>query len=250
MAFLQTKVPVKVTNPNKIIRYLADKMKWLMFISLGLMGMSSPAQSLRQVLLRANSQLQNVRIIPCKASPELFIAILVEENHWWETSRIVRFKNHQIVWQASIDTLPEGQSIYTARQISLTGFPDLFIEVFDMTHMGNGFYYLYSLHGSHARLMLQTRAVDRNMDGAEQVGDSVGCSQVYKNDSLTSSYTDLNHDGYADIHLTGVVLTYAQDDKTLLRQCPIQKVFLYNKKRHRFIEDPRRGLGLFEPDSH
>jgi len=90
-----------------------------MFISLGLTGVSSPAQSLRQVLLRADSTLQNVRIIPCKASPELFIAILVTENHWWETIRFVRFKNRQIVWQATIDNLPDAQSIYAARQISL-----------------------------------------------------------------------------------------------------------------------------------
>ena len=221
-----------------------------MFISLGLMAMSNPAQSLRQVLLQTDSHLQNVRIIPCKASPELFIAVLVTENHWWETVRIVRFKNHQIVWQASMDTLPEAQSIYAARQISLPGFPDPFIEVFDMSHMGNGFYYLYSLHGSHAGLMLRTRAVDRNMDRAEKVGDSVGCSQVDKNDSLNPSYSDINHDGYADIRLTGLVMTFAQDDKTLLRQRPIQKVFLYNKKRNRFIEDPRRRMGLSEPDSN
>ena len=220
-----------------------------MFISLGLVGMPSPAQSLRQVLLHADSHLQNVRIKPCKVSPELFIAVLVTENHWWETIRIVRFKNHQIVWQASIDSLPGGQSIYAARQISLAGFPDPFIEVFDMTHMGNGFYYLYSLHGSHARLMLQTRAVDRNMDGAEQVGDSMGCSQVYKNDSLTPSYTDINHDGYADIRLTGTVLTFAQDDKTLLRQWRAQKVFLYSKKQQRFIEDVSRRRGFMKMDS-
>jgi hypothetical protein len=223
-------------------------MKWLIFISFGLMGISCQAQTLRQCLLRTDSHLHDVRIIPCKASPELFIAILVTENHWWETISFVRFKNHQIVWQATIDTLPGAQSIYAARQIFLAGFPDPMIEVFDITHMGNGFYYLYRLHDRHARLLLQARAVDRNMDGAEQVGDSMGCSQVYKNNSLTPSYTDINKDGYADIRLTGAMQTYAQDDKTLLRQWPVQRVFFYNKKQHRFIEDPRLRLGFLEGD--
>ena len=47
-----------------------------------------------------------------------------------------------------------------------------------------------------ARLLLQTRAVDRHMDGAEEIGGSAGCSLVYKNDTLTPSYTDINKDGY------------------------------------------------------
>jgi hypothetical protein len=56
-------------------------MKWLPFTSVVLLAVSGSAQSLRQILLRADSNLKDVRIIPCKASPELFIAILAAENH-------------------------------------------------------------------------------------------------------------------------------------------------------------------------
>jgi hypothetical protein len=51
----------------------------------------SRGQSLRRLLLQTDSDLKDVRIIPCKASPELFIAILVTENHWWETISFVRY---------------------------------------------------------------------------------------------------------------------------------------------------------------
>jgi hypothetical protein len=112
-----------------------------------------------------------------------------------------------------------------------------------MTHMGNGFYYLYRLHGSKAQLMLSTRAVDRNMDECEHVGNYRGCSLVFKNDSLTPSYKDLNHDGYADVRLTGVGQLYAEDEKTLLRQWRVQKVFLYDQKKRRFIENRRLRAG-------
>jgi hypothetical protein len=215
-----------------------------MLIIGALTAVSSHAQSLRQILMQADNTLRNVRIIPCQGSPELFIAVLVTEDHWWETISFIRFKNHQIISRATIDKLPEAQSIYAAREIFLKGFRDPMIEVFDITHMGNGFYYLYRLHGSRASLLLQTFAVDRNRDGAEHFGDSLECSRVFKHDRLTPSYKDLNNDGYADIRLTGIAQLYAQDDKTLLRQWPVQKVFLYDTIRRRFIEEHRKRIGI------
>jgi hypothetical protein len=45
------------------------------------------------------------------------------------------------------------------------------------------------------------------------------------------------------------VLTFAQDNKTLLRQWRAQKVFLYSKKQQRFIEDVSRRRGFMKMDS-
>lgn len=121
-------------------------------------------------------------------------------------------------------------------------------EIFDHTHQGNGFYYLYKLDGKKLTKIAETRAVDRCFDGNLTIGHRYECSIVYKNDQLIPIYKDLNNDGYADVILKGTIQIFAEDDKTLLRQYPAQKVLLYNHSKGRFIEDLTQRKGFNRDD--
>ena len=218
-------------------------MKSLLLITLTVFCLTTDSQTLRQELLRQDSTLKDVTIIKCNVDPNLFITILVREKDWWEDLQVVNFSNGHIQWVASFDTVPSSQSIYTARQISLKGIAFPLIEVFDVTHQGNGYYYLYELKGKHAKLITQTRAVDWNFDGGLEYNHKY-CSIIYKNGTLTPTYKDMNNDGYTDIILKGTIQIYDDDWKTMLKQYPAQKVLYYNKSKNKFVEDLKRRKGF------
>src|ERR1700753_1461634 len=120
-----------MSSPIKLCSHI---LKCLLFVIGTFHPVSIHAQSLRQEMMRADSGLKDVRLIHIKKRSELFIAIRVYELHWWETFAVVRFKNHRIEKYAPMARLPDAQSIRSARQVFLKGFPYPMIEVFDMTH--------------------------------------------------------------------------------------------------------------------
>jgi hypothetical protein len=200
------------------------------------------------MLLRQDSRMKDVTIIKCNTDPNLFITILVREKDWWEDIQVVNFSNGHILWTAKFDTLPSSQSILSARQISLKGIALPLIEVFDVTHQGNGYYYLYELKGKQARLITQTRAVDWNFDEGLEFNHKVDCSIIYKGGKLTPIYRDVNNDGITDIILKGTIQIFESDWKTKLKEYPAQKVLVYNITKKRFIEDLKQRKGFDKDD--
>lgn len=111
-------------------------MKLPLILILILFSPKTTPQSLRQQLLKQDSNLKDVKLTPCKCDPDLFIALLITELHWWEEVKIVKFKKGRILWTAEFDTVPSSQAILSARQLSLKGIPHPLFEVFDHTHRG------------------------------------------------------------------------------------------------------------------
>lgn len=223
-------------------------MKLPLLLILLIFSLKTTPQSLREQLLKQDSNWKDIQLIPCKCDPDLFIALLITEPHWWEEIKIVKFKKGRIVWTAKFDTVPSSQAILSARQISLKGIPYPLFEVFDHTHQGNGYYYLYELRGKRAVEVAQTRAVDWSMDGSVDFDHHPDCSIIFKNDTLTPIYKDINNDGYTDIILKGTIQIVAADWKTILKQYPAQKVFIYNKREKRFTEDLKKRKGFLPED--
>jgi hypothetical protein len=223
-------------------------MKPLLLLFFSLQILNATSQTLRHQILSQDSALRDVKIARCKCNPNLYLAILITEVHWWEQFELINFKNGHIQWKAYIDTLNTGQAILSARQISLKGLPFPLFEIFDHTHRWNGFYYLYRLDGKKLKKIAETRAVDCCFDGDLIIGHHYECSIVYKNDHLTPIYQDLNNDGYVDVILKGTIQIFAEDDKTLLRQYPAQKVLIYNNSKGRFIEDLTQRKGFKQDD--
>lgn len=206
------------------------------------------AQTLKETLLRKDPGLKDVTVIKCKDAKNLFITILIKEKDWWEDLKVVSFSKNRILWTAEFDTLPSSQSIHTAKQISLKGQAFPFIEVFDVTHQGNGFYYLYELKNRHARLIAQTRAVDWNFDMSLQVKNKFDCSIIYKGGTLTPFYKDLNNDGQTDIILKGTIQIFESDRKTKLKEYYAQKVLIFDTTKRKFTEDLKQRKGFDKDD--
>ena len=219
-------------------------MKSLLIITLTIFCFTANSQTLRQVFLRHDSNLTDVTVIKCNADPNLFITILVREKDWWEDIQVVNFSNGHILWTAKFDTLPSSQSILSARQISLKGIELPLIEVFDVTHQGNGYYYLYELKGKQARLITQTRAVDWNFDMGLEFKHKFDCSIIYKGGKLTPIYKDVNNDGVTDMILKGTIQIFESDWKTKLKEYSAQKVLVYSMTKKKFIEVSRPKISL------
>ena len=227
---------------------MCHTLRTLITIVSSLLSVESYSQTLKQILLNKNPDIKDVEITKCKASQDLFIAILIREEDWWEDIAIVKFSNGKMRWLASFDTLPSSQSILSAKQISLKGIHNPVFEVFDVTHQGNGYYYLYELKGQNAKLLIQTRGVDRNFENSTEFKHNVDCSIIYKNDQLTPTYKDINKDGIDDVILKGVVQVFASDQNTKLAEYSVQKVFIYDRIFNKYIEDMKQRKGFSKDD--
>jgi hypothetical protein len=215
------------------------------FLALGLCGCDRPAapppattaatvEFAEAILRAADPDLVRVVASPVPGRPNVFVAICDTETEWWGTFQCVECTpDGRILWKTS-DEIGE-QSVHKARAITVPGFANPLIEVFGITHMGNGSLYLYELRGQSLHRVLETRAVDRNDAGG-----------VFHDTTLTPHYADLNADGHADLTLTGVILERTARQASL-RSTPCRKVFLWHPAERRFVEDPTARLG-FEPD--
>ena len=139
-----------------------------------------------------------------------FLAIVEWQKDWWEDLKIGRLENGMIKW-VDIEDPPTEQSILSARFVELTGFREPGLEVYGETHMGNGSLYLYKIKGDGLHLMLVARGVvDFYYDSAwspdnyQKYGYG-SCGDTIEDGKLQVSYDDTNHDGIADVTLTGIV---------------------------------------------
>lgn len=125
----------------------------------------------------------------------------------------------------------------------MKGIKNPLIEIFDETHLGNGFYYLYELKGKQLTQLAATIAVDHNDDGAFEFNHQY-YSRFFKNGQLKPSYVDINKDGIDDIKLTGTIQI---EGNNYYKEYVAQKIFLFDKKKKIFIEDVKQRKG-FKPD--
>jgi hypothetical protein len=143
------------------------------------------------------------------------------------------FGNGKVDWWATVSEPPQEQSILDVRGFRLSGHTSSFVEVFGITHMGNGCYYLYELKERALRLVLRTLAVDQHRD-----------TNLIRGPRLTVIYRDLNGDGFADVELSGVVEEYTDDSEDPIRSYPCRKAFLWQPRSHCFVEDRSQRSGF------
>ena len=183
---------------------------------------------------KPDETIKRIEAFPVPGSPTLFIAICDHEPHWWGFFGLYKLEEGHIAWQASCDKPPDENSIRNLQARTLPGFGAPIVEVYGMTHMGNGNLYLYELQNRKLVLLLKTRAVD----------DHWGDGFVFHEGRLIPKYTDLNGDGVTDLVLKGDIEERVEQGNRLVSAHLCQKVFLWNKDRHRFEEDLSRRIGL------
>ncbi len=86
-----------------------------------------------------------------------------------------------------------------------------YAAVYSASHMGNGCLMLFPLDGEADKTYTIDGAVDRHYEAMALVnedGYDYMKSRIYYDGRLTAEYTDVNQDGYTDIVLRGIILTY------------------------------------------
>ncbi len=178
--------------------------------------------------------IKRIETFPVPNSPILCMAICDYEPLWWGFFGLYELKEGYISWQADCDNPPDENSIRNLHAHALTGFIAPIVEVYGMTHMGNGNLYLYELQNRKLVLLLKTRAVD----------DHWGDGSIFRDGRLLPEYTDLNGDGVTELVLKGEIEEREEKGNQLVSSRPCQKVFLWNKDRHQFEEDLSRRIGF------
>ncbi len=148
-------------------------------------------------VLIANSEniLTRALVYPVPESESLFVAICDSIVQWWGRVCFLEYVDGQIVWQADCNEWIVEQSVYRVRAISNPNGDGHLIEVFGMTHMGNGSYYLFELVGRSFKNVLKAWAVDVH----------TGDWKTIRKDILAPEFEDVDGDGYLDVVLTGVI---------------------------------------------
>lgn len=171
------------------------------------------------------------------------------QTDWWGSWGVFGVgEQGRIAWEAGItdrggvvdewnDREPGSQSIDTVRVLLLEGQRNPMLEVIGTTHMGNGSLYLYELDGRTLRLVLTTKALDRN-HGWEWIEGGL----------LKRELRDLNGDGCTDIRLhgRGTVVTeqIGQDEngQEILvssdeHDIELEKIYLWDPATRLFVTD-------------
>jgi hypothetical protein len=178
-----------------------------------------------------------VKPCPIGNNRSLVAAICEHQGEWWGFFGVYHLSHGRVDWMALADREPDEQSIHSLRAVDIPGRRNPLLEVYGITHMGNGALYLYELRENRLILLLETKAVDFNAD-----------LEQFKGGTLESDYRDVNGDGFADVTLTGVIEEWDEKGKTLVASRPCGKVFLWNIAQGKFIEDMARQVGFGSTD--
>ena len=221
-------------------------MKPFLVILFALLLHQPKAQNLRNQLMKQYSLIKNVRLFQLKSTKNMFVAISAFNKGWDEELKIIGVEKQKLSWVAALDTPISGGAIISAKQVSIYGFSQPPVEVYNESHQGNGFYYLYAIKGKSANCVANTRAVNNNYDGNYRIGNNF-CDRVFKNGKLSVQYQDVNNDGFTDIILTGTIII-CLDDTKIIKQLPARKVLVYDKHTGRFMEDLKQRQGFKKDD--
>jgi len=178
--------------------------------------------------------LDRLEAFPIPGEEGWYVTIEDTWAHWFGSFGCYKVEDGRI-WEAGISEAPLEQSILELRGVRLQGFSRACVEVFGMTHMGNGDYYLYALEGGNLRCVLKTRAVDWHKD-----------ENLIRDGKLSVTYRDLNGDGVDDVEFTGIVEEYPDGDFDAkpLRTYPCRKVFFWKAGLQCFEEDHSQREGF------
>jgi hypothetical protein len=179
--------------------------------------------------------LSRVQVSPVPGRPDLVLAICDYQDGWWGFFSLYHLTHGVVDWEAGGSV--EEQSVHKLRARIIPGFTNPIVEVFGMTHMGNGNLYLYELRGGGLHLILETRAVDSHW----------GEGKTFKDGCLEPEYRDVNGDGAVDAVLQGAIEEWDGKGDIILRSWSCRKVCLWDSVRGSFVEEPTLEEGFSDP---
>lgn len=186
----------------------------------------------------------HVEVVPVTGRPDEFVAIVDMVHHWWGCWCWFRMEGPriaEIVWGGQGE-----QCMHKLRAFSHPMWEGVIVEAYGMTHMGNGHYYLFHVHGGRIETLIETRAVDAHVGGDGAV------LQESDDHVMPASYYDSDKDGFTDVVLQGRVVTVESPDwcgwsigwDGLER--PVRKVFLWSPETAAFEHARWLDIGTFD----
>ena len=218
--------------------FLFYAMTKLYLTLLCLIALNCHSQDLKTLILTQNTELTDVEIKQFKQDESLFFVLKIQEQGWFETLEIYKYQDGKILWQAAFNPSMNGQSIESFRDIKISGLDQICIEVYDISHKGNGSIYLYTLNNQILTRLLDTYALDTNFDYNY---NELGYSRLFKGGKLKVKYKDINQDQIADIILYGKAQIYGKNEK-IVKKYPVKKVFIFNQKKFRYEVDLNKSI--------
>ncbi|MCC6741168.1 MAG: hypothetical protein IT452_19160 [Planctomycetia bacterium] len=201
-------------------------------------------QAIRAWAQRAGEDpLKLIELTPVPGAPDVVLARCDVIPGWDGFFAVYGIRGGRVEWQARCDREPDGAFIRQVRAITLKGFVDPVIEVYDETHCGNGSLRLYLLRGRTLAQLFATRAVD----------DNDSDSLVLENGVLFSEYRDLDGNGHDDVILSGVLrgegwaaAGSGADDKNadLSSATPCREEFRWDSAQGKYVQNERHRAGF------
>lgn len=189
----------------------------------------SDAQDIERFLRDRDPTLKTVKVTQATGWPGRFVAICDWEDAWWGTFACVTDRRghlSDVTLEGEPEQFPTEQSIAKIRALRHSSIPNPLVEVFGMTHMGNGSCYLYEWQGDRLRPLLNTWAVDSHDDG-----------RVIRGGFLNLAYEDVNADGHADAVFTGIIDDIEESGEKVIGSHSFRKVAYWNPDGRSF-DDP------------
>lgn len=191
---------------------------------------------------------ESIEIINSPFTNKFELQLKSIEKDWWEDLFLIVKEKDSL----NVYVPVTSQSILYASFISIENLNSTFFEVFDITHMGNGYYNLFEYTKDTLVNLINVRAVDRHQEGGGINEDS---SYIIKNDRLISEYIDLNGDKLVDIKLSGTGYlvrsgNVISDKEKLHLKNPIklERQFYWNNQTNKFEEQLDKKKGVWFDD--
>ena len=220
--------------------FLFYTMAKLYLTLLCLIALNCHSQDLKTLILTQNTELTDVEIKQFKQEESLFFVLKIQEQGWLETLEICKYQDGKILWQARFNPSLNGQSIESFRDIKISGLDQICIEIYDISHKGNGSIYLYTLNNQSLTCILKTYTLDTNFDYNY---NELGYSRLFKGGKLKVKYKDINQDQIDDIILFGKAQIYGKNEK-IVKKYPVKKVFIFNQEQFRYEVDLNKCTGF------
>jgi hypothetical protein len=169
---------------------MLDKMKNALFL-IGLMLSTCTAVDLTDVFAdKYKTKVDYISVVD--VSPTTKAVRIDWQKDWWGTFNVIELNNDgSPKYWYDIEKLPTANCIYDIKVIDLN--KEKYLQVIDITHMGNGFLYLYQIKDGFCHLKIEARAI-ANLD------------VKFKNKTASIEYRDINKDGSTDVVLSADIL--------------------------------------------
>ena len=188
-------------------------------------------------LLSNSRKVEHIDIYQHPKRPDVY-AILLDDNWWFKSLRIVEFKGGALVWTAELPTSTQwgDNAVLSASWRVLPKIGITILEVYTSTHRGNGEYSVFELRGQKLERLLAVRSIG-------SLEADYGNTNVKIN--RLGNVRKENH--FEEIEIEGEAKFLKGDPAKVIKTENLYQLFQWNPEKKGFEEvpDKRKGTPKF-----